>query len=102
MEWRCASTTASPNRDRNSAQSSMTARPMSLSRQLCRHHHIRPKLALVRLRIGLGELGGAIHDGSHLRIDGLQLVLADELALEQAPAHLLDRIVLLAHLLDLL
>src|SRR5262249_43957741 len=67
----------------------------------CRHQHVCVELAHVRLRVGLRELGGAVDDAAHVRVDCLQLALGVGPAVQQAAPHLLDGVVLLAHLLDL-
>src|SRR5581483_7501698 len=66
------------------------------------HQHVRDELALVRLGIGLREFRCANDDAADLGIDGLEVVLGGEPAVEKPAAYLLDRVVLLAHLLHLL
>ena len=53
----------------------------------------------IRLRIVLGEFGRLGHDGADVGVDLLEVVLAGIAVLEDARLDLLDRIVLLAHLL---
>src|SRR5712692_4705136 len=58
------------------------------------------ELGRIGLRVVGGELGGFVDDGAHLGVDLLQRVLGGEALLQQPAAHLLDRIVLGAHLVD--
>ena len=60
------------------------------------------KLGRIGLGIVGGELGGLVDDVAHLGVDLLDLVLGGPLVGEDAAAHLLDRIVLVADLLDFL
>src|SRR5581483_2639632 len=62
---------------------------------------IRVELGNLRLLVVRGEFGGLVDAIAHLRVDLLQLVFAGKLGLENTVAHLLDRIVLGAHLLHL-
>src|SRR5437763_1711952 len=57
---------------------------------------------LGRIWLGIigGEFGRFIDDRAHFAVDLLQRVLVREPALQRAAAHLLDRIVLGAHLVD--
>ncbi len=52
-------------------------------------------------RIGLREVGRIRHDVAYLLVDRLQVLFARPLLLDEPGLHLLDRVVLGAHLLDL-
>src|SRR5215470_17720808 len=71
---------------------------------------LRPRCSAVDVgvelgRVGLGVVGGKfrrlVHDRTHLRVDLLERVLARPLLRDQPLAHLLDRVVLAADLVDL-
>src|SRR3954447_7840538 len=63
--------------------------------------HIGPQLGGIGFRIVLREIRGRIDDLAHLGVDLLQLLLG-HLLRQQAVAHLLDRVLVVAHLFDLL
>src|SRR5215475_4272828 len=63
---------------------------------------VAPELGRVGLRVAAGEFGRFVDDGAYFGIDLLQRVFARKAPLQQAAAHLLDRIVLGAHLVDFL
>src|SRR5262245_15537605 len=63
---------------------------------------VGPELGRVRLRVIGGEFRCLVDDGAHLGVDFFQRVLGREALLQKAAAHLLDRIVFGAHLVDLL
>src|SRR3954447_12032478 len=79
----------------------MIARSRRLPSRARVEQHVGPELARIGLRIVAGELGRPVDRLAHLRGDLLQLVLRHPVPIEQAPAHLLDRIALLAHAGDL-
>src|SRR4051812_15693442 len=60
---------------------------------------IRPQFRRIRLGIIGREFGCFSDDRTHLRVDRFQLVFRRAVVAQQARAHLLDRIVLLAHFL---
>ena len=62
---------------------------------------VGPKLGRIGLGIMGGEIGRLVDDGAHLGVDLLQIVLARPMLVEQPRAHLLDRVMLVAHLLHL-
>src|SRR3954451_1695193 len=63
---------------------------------------VGPQLGGIGLRVVGREFGGLVDDLADLGVDRLEDFLARPLGGERAGAHLLDRVVLGAHLLDLL
>src|SRR5215510_8212535 len=63
---------------------------------------VGPELGGIRLRVVGGEFRCLVDDGAHLGVNFLQRILGRKAFLQQAAAHLLDWIVLGAHLVDFL
>src|SRR5262245_54761323 len=80
-----------------SAIKAMTAAAFAISSP----RYVGPQLGRIRLGIVGGELGGFVDDVAHLAVDLLQRVLVGQLVLQDAIAHLLDRIMLAANFLHL-
>src|SRR3984957_4418148 len=64
--------------------------------------HVGVKLGRIGLGVLGGELGRFVDGGAHRRVEFFQLIFAGPFLVEQAFAHLLDRVVLSAHFVDLL
>src|SRR5580693_1417634 len=64
--------------------------------------HVGVKLGRIGLGVLGGELGGFVDACAHRRVEFFQLIFARPFLVEQALAHLLDRVVLGAHFVDLL
>src|SRR4029077_6515720 len=63
---------------------------------------VGPELGGIRLRVVGGEFRCLVDDGAHLGVNFLQRILGLEAFFQQGAAHLLDWIVLGAHLVDFL
>src|SRR5690606_16029877 len=93
---------ASKSRSASSSHSRLPASQRDRQRSFRRLQvHVGVELGSIRLCVVLGKLGGIGDDVAHFLVDRLELVLARPLLFEQPRLHLLDRVVLGAHLLHL-
>src|SRR5680860_117060 len=74
---------------------------VGITRKGSRCHHVGVKLGRVRLGIVLRELGRLVDQAAEVAVDVLQLVLAAP-RLQELIAHEFDRVVMLAHVHDLI